>query len=104
MEVKIKNGQKIILKDLSIDDRDILLDSLIYENEYDRYGKPILDENGNAQLKMVCMHATMTKFLRTCVKDCTDEFLESLNFEDKTEIFTLIQGRAFNLGKKSASK
>lgn len=94
MEIKLSDGKKVKLKDLSIDERDELLDSVEYE---------YTDDNSPSKIKM--LHSTMTKFIRIGIDgEVTDEFLKSLSFSDKTDIFTKIQGECMNLGEEEASK
>ena len=94
MEIKLSTGEKVKLKDLSVDERDELLDSVEYEYS---------DNDSQAKIKM--MHSTMTKFIRTGIEgEVTDEFLKKLSFSDKTSIFTKIQGECMNLGEEEASK
>ena len=68
MEMKLKSGKKIKLKDVSIDERDEMLDSVQYE----------MDSDGNVgQIKM--MHSTMTKWVRIGIDgDTSDKFLKTL--------------------------
>ena len=92
MKVILESGREVELKDLSVDERDELLDSIQYDNDGD-----------NIKVKM--MHSTMTKFIRIGVKgNITDKFLKELSFADKTEIFTKIQNECMNLGEEKASK
>ena len=92
MKVKLESGKEVELKELSVDERDELLDSIQYDNDGD-----------NIKIKM--MHSTMTKFIRTGVKgNIADKFLKELSFADKTEIFTKIQNECMNLGEEKASK
>ena len=92
MKVKLDSGKEVQLKDLSVDERDELLDSVSWEGEGD-------------DLKVVMMHSTMTKFIRVGVKgDTSDEFIKALSFKDKSEIFTKIQSECMNLGEDKASK
>ena len=92
MKVKLESGKEVQLKELSIDERDELLDSVSWEGE------------GN-NLKVVMMHSTMTKFIRLGVKgDTSDKFIRSLSFRDKSDIFTTIQKECMNLGEGKASK
>ena len=92
MKVKLESGKEFELKELSVDERDELLDSIQYDNDGD-----------NIKVKM--MHSTMTKFIRIGVKgNITDKFLKELSFADKTEIFTKIQNECMNLGEEKASK
>ena len=93
MEMKLKSGKKIKLKDVSIDERDEMLDSVQYE--YTKDGKV-------QGVKM--MHSTMTKWIRIGVDgDTSDKFLKTLTLEDKTEIFTEMQ-RLYLVGEEKASK
>ena len=93
MEFKLKSGQKIKLKDVSIDERDEMLDAV----EYD-YAK----SGDVAGVKM--MHSTMTKWIRIGVDgDTSDEFLKTLKLQDKIEIFTKMQN-LYLVGEEKASK
>ena len=92
MKVKLESGREVELKELSIDERDELLDSV----EYDMDGDSV---------KVKMMHSTMTKFIRIGLKgNITDKFLKELSFADKTEIFNKIQNECMNLGEEKASK
>ena len=93
MEIKLKGGKKLKVKDVSIDERDELLDSVSYDYGVD--GKIL-------GVKM--MHSTMTKWLRTCLDgDISDEFLSSLSLDERTEAFTKMQSMFF-VGEGKASK
>ena len=93
MEMKLKSGKKIKLKDVTIDERDEMLDSVQYE--YTKDGKV-------QGVKM--MHSTMTKWIRIGVDgDTSDKFLKTLTLEDKTEIFTEMQS-LYLVGEEKASK
>ena len=93
MEFKLESGNKIKLKDVSIDERDEMLDSVQYE----------MDSDGNVgQIKM--MHSTMTKWIRIGLEgDTSDKFLKTLTLEDRTEIFTKMQSY-YLVGEDKASK
>ena len=93
MEVKLKGGKKLKVKDISIDERDELLDSVNYEYKPD-----------GTMMGVKMMHSTMTKWIRTCVSEASSEkFLKSLSLEERTEIFTKLQNMFF-LGEDKASK
>jgi|TARA_R100000808_G_C2149537_1_gene157970 hypothetical protein len=92
MEIKLKKGQKFKVKNVTLDERDELLDSIQYE----------LNNDGSVKgVKM--MHSTMTKWLRTCLEDGTDDFILGLSLDDKSEIFTKLQTIFFQ-GEGKASK
>ena len=92
MKLQLESGKKIELKDLSVDERDELLDSVQYDMDGD-------------SIRVKMMHSTMTKFIRIAVKgNITDKFLKELSFSDKTEIFNKIQTECMNLGEEKASK
>ena len=92
MKIKLESGKEIKLKELSVDERDELLDSVSWEGEGD-------------SLKVSMMHSTMTKFVRIGVDgDTSDKFIRSLTFKDKSNIFTTIQKECMNLGEDKASK
>ena len=93
MEFKLKSSKKIKLKDVSIDERDEMLDSVEYQ--YDAKGNP-------KGMKM--MNSTITKWIRLSVDgDTSDEFLKTLTIEDRTEIFIKMQEYLL-VGEKKASK
>ena len=81
MEFKTKSGKKVKLKNVSIDDKDMLLDSVEYK----------IDKDGNVgTIKMI--NTTITKWLRIGLDgDISDKFLKTLTMEDRTEIFAKIQ-------------
>ena len=93
MELKIKGGKKFKVKDISIDERDELLDSIKYD----------LGSDGKVSgVSMV--NTTITKWIRTCIDgDTSDEFLKTLSMEDRTNIFVKLQD-SLVLGKGKASK
>ena len=92
MEFKLKSNKKIKFKDVSIDDRDEMLDSVEYE----------VDAKGNVKgMKMI--HSTMTKWIRKGVDgDTSDKFIKSLTFQDRIEIFTKMQEHLM-LGEETPS-
>jgi|TARA_R100000805_G_scaffold18438_1_gene23130 hypothetical protein len=93
MEIKLESGKKIKLKDVSIDERDEMLDSVEY----------LYDEKGNTK-GMKMMNTTMTKWIRLGVDgDTSDKFLKSLTLSDRTEIFVKMQEYLL-VGEEKASK
>ncbi len=93
MEFKLESGSKIKLKDVSIDERDEMLDSVEYQ--YDAKGNP-------KGMKM--MNSTITKWLRLCINgDTSDEFLKTLTLKDRTDIFVKMQEYLL-VGEEKASK
>jgi len=93
MEIKLKSGRNLKVKNISVDDRDMLLDTLDYE--YD-------SEGSMRGVKM--MHSTMTKWMRACLNEKTDDkFLMGFSLEEKTEVFTKLQNMFF-VGEGKASK
>ena len=92
MEIKLKSGLKVKLKDVSLDERDEMLDGVQYETNKD----------GKVQ-GMKMMHSTITKWLRIGLEgDTSDEFLKKLSFEDRTEVFLKIQ-ETLLMGEEKAS-
>ena len=93
MEIKLKGGRKLKVKNISLDERDELLDSVKYD----------YNEDGSMR-GVTMMHSTMTKWMRTCLDgDTSDKFLLGLALEEKTEIFTKLQSMFF-VGEEKASK
>ena len=93
MEFKLESGSKIKLKDVSIDERDEMLDSVEYQ--YDAKGNP-------KGMKM--MNSTITRWLRLCIDgDTSDKFLKTLTLKDRTDIFVKMQEYLL-VGEGKASK
>ena len=93
MDFKTKSGKKVKFKDVSIDEKDMLLDSVEYQ--YNEDGSV-----GNVKM----MNTTITKWLRTCLSgDSSDKFLQTLSINDRTEIFLALQENIL-VGEKKASK
>ena len=81
MNIKLETGRKLKIKDVSLDERDELLDSVQYE----------MDSKGKIKgVKM--MNTTVTKWLRMGIDgDTSDKFLKTLTFEERTELFLKMQ-------------
>ena len=93
MEIKLEGGRKLKVKNITLDERDELLDSVSYEYNNDGSVRGV---------KM--MHSTMTKWMRTCIDgDTSDKFRMGLPLDDKTQIFTKLQ-EMFFVGEGKASK
>ena len=95
MEIKLESGKKIKLKDVSIDEKDMMLDSVEYT--YD-------DKGGVTGVKM--MHSTITKWLRFGLNGKADDaYILGLNLEERTEIFLKMQEKLLTgEGNASSSK
>lgn len=91
MKTKLQSGREVEIKNLSVDERDELLDNV----------ETNTSEDG---VKIKALHSTMTKFIRMGVKGVNDKFILSLSFAEKTEIFQLMQEEYLNLGEGKASK
>ena len=94
-KLKLKSGREIELKELGLDERDEMLDSVEY----------IYDDKGNVSgVKM--MHSTITKWLRFGLNgQANDEFILGLTFEERTEIFLKMQEKLLTgEGNASSSK
>ena len=90
-DIKLSNGKKVKLKELSLDDRDYLLDNTQY----------VMDKGEFKEIKM--MHSTLTKYLRVGLDgDTSDKALIKMSMEDKIDIFKAIQEQFF-LGEGSPS-
>ena len=90
-DIKLSNGKKVKLKELSLDDRDYLLDNTQY----------VMDKGEIKEVKK--MHSTLTKYLRTGMDgDTSDKALIKMSMEDKIDIFKAIQEQFF-LGEGSPS-
>ena len=92
MEIKIKGGKTFKIRDVSLDDRDSLLDSIKY----------VYDDKGVIS-NMEMMHGTVTNWLRTCLVDNSDEAILKLKQNgDDIKIFTKLQNIVM-LGEGKAS-
>jgi len=92
--MKLESGKEIKLKQISLDDRDSMLDTCRYE----------LDDKNEIK-EMKAPHSTITKWIRLGVEGATDEFILELGFDERTEIFIELQKNIFvGEGKASDSK
>ena len=93
MEFKLKSGRKLKIKDVSIDERDEMMDAIEWE----------MDADGNPT-KIGMMHSTMTIWIRLGLDgDTSDDFLKTLTFEDKVEIFSALQKEFMSSGEEKPS-
>ena len=92
MNIKLETGRKLKIKDVSLDERDELLDSVEYQ----------FDSKGEVQsVKM--MNTTITKWLRIGLDgDTSDDFLKTLTVDERTEIFLKMQ-ESIMVGEGKAS-
>ena len=91
-KLKLKSGREINIKDVTLDERDEMLDRV----------EDVYDDKGNVSgVKM--MHSTITKWLRNGLNgQATDEFILGLTFEERTEIFLKLQEKLMT-GEGNAS-
>ena len=91
-KIKLTTGREVGIKDVSLDERDEMLDSVEYV--YD-------DKGGVAGVKM--MHSTITRWLRMGLNGkADDDYILGLTFEERTEIFLKMQSMLLT-GEESAS-
>ena len=92
MNIKLETGRKLKIKDVSLDERDEMLDSVQYQ----------IASKGNIKgVKM--MNTTVTKWLRMGINgDTSDDFLKTLTVEERTEIFLKMQ-ESIMVGEGKAS-
>ena len=91
-KIKLKTGREVGIKDISLDERDEMLDSVEYV--YD-------DKGGVSGVKM--MHTIITKWLRFGLNGKADDaYILGLSFEERTEIFLAMQEK-LHLGEENAS-
>ena len=79
MDIKLKSGKKVKIKDISLDERDGMLDSL--EMDYTKEGESTV---------IKAPHSTMTKWFRLALEEgSSDEFILGLKMEEpNSAIFT----------------
>ena len=91
-KLKVKSGREIGIKDISLDERDEMLDSVEYV---------YTDKGDVTGVKM--MHTTITKWLRIGLNGkADDKYIRGLSFEERTEIFLKMQEQLLT-GEESAS-
>ena len=83
-KIKLESGRELELKDISLDERDDLVDSLAEcQNVYNSKGDLI---------GVKSMMKTVTKWLRVCLNgQGTDEFIIGLTIGERTEFFLKMQ-------------
>ena len=92
MEIKLKSGRKVKVKEITLDEKDSLMDGIKYR---------ITDGKVEG---VDMMYSTMTKWMRTCIDgDVTDKSLLKFTLEEKTELFIELQNKVI-LGEGNASK
>ena len=92
MEIKLKSGRKVKVKEITLDENDSLMDGIKYK---------ITDGKVEG---VDMMYSTMTKWMRTCIDgDVTDKSLLKFTLEEKTELFIELQNKVI-LGEGNASK
>ena len=91
-KIKLSTGREVGIKDISLDARDEMLDSVEY----------VYNDKGDVSgVKM--MHSTITKWLRFGLNGKADDaFILGLTFEERTEIFLKMQEKLLT-GEESAS-
>ena len=91
-KIKLTTGREVGIKDISLDERDEMLDSVEY----------VYNDKGDVSgVKM--MHSTITKWLRFGLNGKADDaFILGLTFEERTEIFLKMQEKLLT-GEESAS-
>ena len=94
-KLKLNSGREIGIKEISLDERDEMLDSVEYT--YDNKG-------GVTGVKM--MHSTITKWLRFCLNGkADDKYILGLTIDERTEIFLKMQEKLLTgEGNASSSK
>ena len=91
-EKTLSSGRKIVLKPLTLEIRDSLLDEVEYHT----------DKNGKIK-GVSAMQGTITKWLKGLLDgDISDEYLLAWSMEERTEVFLMIQNYLF-LGEEKAS-
>ena len=91
-KIKLTTGREIGIKDISLDERDEMLDSVEYVHN---------DKGDITGVKM--MHSTITKWLRFGLNGkADDDYILGLTFDERTEIFLKMQEKLLT-GEESAS-
>lgn len=92
MNIETKSGKKFKLKNISLDERNELLDSVNWI--YNDKGEPT---------RVDMMYTTLTKWLRVCLEGITDDKILEMSMDEQTELYKKLQDK-FTLGNVKASK
>ena len=93
MEIKLKSGRKVKVKEITLDERDSLLDAIEYTYK---------DDGSFSGVRM--MQSTMTKWMRTCIDgDVSDKVLLKYTTSERSELFVELQSK-YLVGEEKASK
>ena len=94
MKIELDSGRVIKLrKNISLDDRDELMDSIEYE----------WNEDGSIK-SVKAMNKTITRWLRICLEgDTSDKELVKWSLEERTDAFIKLQ-KEMTVGEGKASK
>ena len=91
-KIKLKSGREIELKELSLEDEAAVMDTVKHK----------VDKDGNVETEMY--NTALLKLLRLCLngKGNNDDYIRSLSYVDRIEIYTRFQTR-FLEGEEKAS-
>mgnify|MGYP005833748619 CR=1 FL=1 len=93
MEIKLKSGRKVKVKEITLDERDSLLDAIEYNYK---------DDGSFSGVGM--MQSTMTKWMRTCIDgDISDKALLKYTTSERSDLFIALQSK-YLVGEEEASK
>tara|TARA_Y100000310_G_scaffold301395_1_gene337867 strand:+ start:10 stop:294 length:285 start_codon:yes stop_codon:yes gene_type:complete len=92
-KIKLKSGREIELKELSLDEEVAVMDT----------SKSKVDKDGNIETQM--FNTAVLKFLRLTLNGKGDDYIRSLSYAERMEIYTHFQNRLLaGEGKASSSK
>ena len=94
-KIKLKSGREVELKDIGLDERDELLDSMAeLENVYNSKGDLIAVKSA---------HKTVTKWMRIFLNGkADDDYILGFTISERTEFFLKMQEKLL-MGEESAS-
>ena len=92
-KIKLKSGREIELSELSLEDEAAIMDTVKHK----------VDKDGNIETEMY--NTAMLKFLRLSLngKGDNDDYIRSLSYADKIEIFNRFQNRYLAGEEKTSS-
>ena len=91
-KLKLKSGREVELKELSLDDESAVMDTVQHK----------FDKDGNLLTEM--QNTAMLKYLRLCLNGKGDDYIRSLSYAEKTEIYTHFVSSQVGEEKASSSK
>tara|TARA_Y100000296_G_scaffold87100_1_gene129804 strand:- start:1795 stop:2079 length:285 start_codon:yes stop_codon:yes gene_type:complete len=90
-KIKLTSGREIELKELSLEDEANIMDIVKHK----------VDKDGNVETEM--FNTALLKFLRLSLNGKGDDYIRSLSYAERIEIYTRFQNKLMAGEKKASS-